>query len=109
MCTFRFAVQFFLSLLVTVFFDPTTYTVTEGEGVVADLMLVRSGGLARTVVVSVNIVSGTAVGMTQHCLLQYCVYNTQTRKSIPLYSKCFCSQFCVVVIQILSITINTVT
>ena len=78
-----------LSLSATVFFNPTTYTVTEGDGVVADLMLVRSGGLARTVVVSVSIASGTAMGMTHHCLLQYCVCNIQTRKSIQFNPKVF--------------------
>ena len=50
-------------------FDPTTYTVTEGVDGVANLMLVRSGGLTRTVVVTINIATGTAMGMTHHCLL----------------------------------------
>ena len=45
------------------------------DGVV-NLMLVRSGGLTRTVVVTVTTASGTAMGMTHHCLLQYCIYNT---------------------------------
>ena len=49
---------------VTVSFDPTTYTVIEGgEGVVANLKLVRSGDLTRTVVVTVTAATGTAIGM----------------------------------------------
>ena len=52
---------YFLS--VTVSFDPTTYTVTEGEDVVANLKLVRSGDLTRTVVVTVTATTGTAMGM----------------------------------------------
>ena len=52
---------------VIVSFDPTTYTVTEGVDGVANLMLVRSGGLTRTVVVTVTTVAGTATGMTHHC------------------------------------------
>ena len=47
-------------------FDPTTYTVTEGEGVIANLMLVRSGDLTRTVVVNVTTAAETAMGMTNH-------------------------------------------
>ena len=54
---------YFLS--VTVSFDPTTYTVAEGDGV-ANLMLVRSGGLTRTVVVTVTTAAGTAMGMTHY-------------------------------------------
>ena len=52
---------------VTVSFDPTTYTVTEGVDGVANLMLVRSGGLTRTVEVTVTTVADTATGMTHHC------------------------------------------
>ena len=52
---------------VTVSFNPTTYTVTEGVDSVANLMLVRSGGLTRTVVVTVTTAAGTAMGMTHHC------------------------------------------
>ena len=44
-------------------FDPTTYTVPEGEGVVANLKLVRSGDLTRTVVITVTAATGTAMGM----------------------------------------------
>ena len=58
---------------VAVSFDPTTYNVTEGVDNVANLRLVRSGGLNRTVVVTVSIASGTAMGITHHCLLQNCV------------------------------------
>ena len=65
-----------LFLPVTVSFDPIFYTVTEGVDGVVNLMLVRSGGLTRTVVVSVNLASGTAKGMTHHCLMQYCIFNT---------------------------------
>ena len=66
---------------VTVCFDPITYTVTEGVDDVANLRLVRSGGLSRTVVVTVNLASGSAMGMTCHCLLQYCVH----KFSITMY------------------------
>ena len=52
---------------VIVSFDPTTYTVTEGVDGVANLMLVRSGGLTRTVVVTATTAAGTAMGMTHHC------------------------------------------
>ena len=58
---------------VTVSFDPTTYTVTEGVDNVANLRLVRSGGLTGAIVVTVTTASGTAMGMTCHCLQQYCV------------------------------------
>ena len=47
---------------VTVSFDPTTYTVTEGEDVVANLRLIRHGVLTETVV-TVTITAGTARGM----------------------------------------------
>ena len=72
---------------VTVSFDPTTYTVTEGVDGVANLMLVRSGDLTRTVVVTVTTAAGTATGMTHHCLLQYCnIYSTMIEKfSITMY------------------------
>ena len=56
---------------VIVSFDPTTYTVTEGVDGVANLILVRSGYLTRTVVVTVTNAAGTAMGMTHHCLLQH--------------------------------------
>ena len=54
---------------VTVSFDPTTYTVTEGVDSVANLMLVTSKGLTRTVVVTVTTASGTAMGMAHHSIL----------------------------------------
>ena len=53
------------SLPVSVSFDPTAYTVTEGVDATAELMLVRSGDLNREVVVSVSSRPGTAIGMTQ--------------------------------------------
>ena len=53
---------------VNVSFDPTTYTVTEGVDIVANLMLVRSGDLTRTVVITVTTVAGTATGMTHHSM-----------------------------------------
>ena len=52
------------SLPVSVSFDPTAYTVTEGVDATAELMLVRSGD-NREVVVSVSTMSGTAIGMTE--------------------------------------------
>ena len=55
-------------VIVFVSFDPTTYTVTEGVGGVANLMLVRSGDLARTVVITVTTVAGTATGMTHYSM-----------------------------------------
>ena len=67
---FQLALYF---LSVTVSFDPTTYTVTEGVDDVANLMLVRSGGLTRTIVVTVITVAGTATGITHHCLLPHCI------------------------------------
>ena len=68
---------------VTVSFDPTTYTVTEGVDGVANLMLVRSGGLTRTVVVTVTTAAGTATGMTHHCTtVTTHVYTCTCTKSI---------------------------
>ena len=49
----------------SVSFDPTAYTVTEGVDATAELMLVRSGDLNREVVVSVSTRPGTAIGMTE--------------------------------------------
>ena len=43
-------------------FEPTTYTVTEGENPTADLMLVRGGNTDREVVVTVSTSPGTATG-----------------------------------------------
>ena len=53
------------SLPVSVSFDPTAYTVTEGVDATAELMLERSGDLNREVVVSVSTMPGTAIGMTE--------------------------------------------
>ena len=44
-------------------FDPTSYTVTEGEDGAAELILVRSGYLSRATVVTVNTADGSAIGM----------------------------------------------
>ena len=72
---------YFLSVIVS--FDPTTYTVTEGVDDVANLMLIRSGGLTRTVVVTVTTVAGTATGMTHHCLLPHCVRHALLENKSP--------------------------
>ena len=72
---------YFLSVIVS--FDPTTYTVTEGVDGVANLMLVRSGGLTRTVVVTVTTVAGTATGMTHHCLLPHCIRHALLENKSP--------------------------
>lgn len=87
--------QYFLS--VTVFFDPTGYTVTEGVDTVATLMVARSGGLARTVVVSITLTDGTAIGMTHHCLQQHCIQHTMIDLVWfnPSYMYMFCSHLCV--------------
>ena len=53
------------SLPVSVSFDPTAYTVTEGVDATAELMLVRSGDLNREVVVSVSTFDETTIGMTE--------------------------------------------
>ena len=50
-------------LLVFVSFDPTSYTVTEGEDGAAELILVRSGDLSRATVVTVTTADGSAIGM----------------------------------------------
>ena len=44
-------------------FDPTSYTVVEGTDPTANLMLVRSGDLSRSVVVTVFTNPGTANGI----------------------------------------------
>ena len=78
-----------LFLPVTVSFDPLFYTVTEGVDGVVNLMLVRSGGLTRTIVVSVYLAPGGARGMTHHCLMQYCIFNTiieQIKFSLTIYT-----------------------
>ena len=43
-------------------FDPTAYTVTEGVDAFAELNLVRSGHLDGSTVVTVSLLSGTAIG-----------------------------------------------
>ena len=48
---------------VMVSFDPTSYTVTEGDDDFAVLTLVRSGAINRETVVIVNTVPGSAEGM----------------------------------------------
>ena len=65
--------------IVFVSFDSTTYTVTEGVDDVANLMLVRSGDLSRTVVVTVTTAAGTAVGMTCHSLRNTVQYTRVTK------------------------------
>ena len=52
-----------LSLLVLVSFDPTFYSVTEGDDDNAILRLVRSGDLSRDTVVTVNPAPGSALGI----------------------------------------------
>ena len=47
----------------TVSFNPISYTVTEGLNPTADLMLVRSGDLGRSVTVTVTTRVGSAAGM----------------------------------------------
>ena len=44
-------------------FEPTSYTVTEGEDGAAELILVRSGDLSRATVVTVTTADGSAIGM----------------------------------------------
>ena len=56
-----YSALYFLS--VTVSFNLSTYTITEGEGVAANLTLVRSGYLTRATVVSVTTAGGTARGI----------------------------------------------
>ena len=48
---------------VLVSFDPTSYTVTEGEDGAVELILVRSGDLSRATVVTVTTADGSAIGM----------------------------------------------
>ena len=47
----------------SVSFDPTAYTITEGVDATSELMLERSGDLNREVVVSVSTRPGTAIGI----------------------------------------------
>ena len=68
------------SLPVSVSFDPTAYTVTEGVDATAELMLVRSGD-NREVVVSVSTMSGTAIGMTERGIY-----------ALKLYTLCPCAR-----------------
>ena len=44
-------------------FDPTSYTVTEGDDGFVELFLVRSGDLDTDVVVTVTTADGSATGM----------------------------------------------
>ena len=44
-------------------FNPTSYTVTEGVDRAAELVLVTSGDLSRTTVVTVSTEAGTATGV----------------------------------------------
>ena len=44
-------------------FEPTSYTVTEGEDDAAELILVRSGYLSRATVVTVTTADGSAMGI----------------------------------------------
>lgn len=60
---------------VTVSFDPTSYTVTEGVDATVELILIRSGDLNRVVVVSVTTMEGTADGI---------IHNNTTVKIILL-------------------------
>ena len=76
-------------------FNPTTYTVTEGVDN-ANLMLIRSGGLTRTVVVTVTAVAGTAMGMAHHSVL--CTTITCCSHSLYTISILFAVFFCGVVI-----------
>ena len=48
---------------VVVSFDPTSYTVTEGDDGFAVLTLVRSGDLSRATVVTVTTADDSAIGM----------------------------------------------
>ena len=49
-----------VDIMMMVSFDPTSYTVVEGTDPTAELMLVRSGDLSRSVVVEVFTNPGTA-------------------------------------------------
>ena len=51
----------FFSVMVS--FDPTSYTVTEGDDGLAVLTLVRSGDLSRATVVTVTTADDSAFGM----------------------------------------------
>ena len=59
-CHTRDVLSFFS---VTVSFNPTSYTVTEGDDEFAVLTLVRSGDLSRATVVTVTTADGSATGM----------------------------------------------
>lgn len=58
---------YFLS--VTLSFNLSTYTITEGEGVDVNLTLVRSGYLTGATVVSVTTAGGTATGIIIQTLI----------------------------------------
>ena len=55
--------SFIFVFSVAVSFDPTSYTVTEGDDGFAVLTLVRSGDLSRATVVTVNTADDSATGM----------------------------------------------
>ena len=52
-------------------FDPTSYTVTEGEDDFVQLMLVRSGDLSRATVVTVTTEDDSATGITKSTNLSH--------------------------------------
>ena len=47
-------------------FDPTSYTVTEGDDGYVELTLVRSGDLSRATVVTITTVDGSATGIVKN-------------------------------------------
>ena len=47
-------------------FDPTSYTVTEGDDGYVELTLVRSGDLSRATVVTVTTADDSAIGMVKN-------------------------------------------
>ena len=66
--------------MVTIGFDPATYSVPEGAGSVS-VTVVAQGSLARDVVVTLSTMDGTAVGGCMHT----------SDSSIPLYAPLFLS------------------
>ena len=58
-----------LIFLVVISFEPTSYTVTEGDDGFAELILVRSGYLNRTTIVTVTTADGSATGKNKTILL----------------------------------------
>ena len=51
---------------VVISFDPTSYTVTEGDDGFVELTLVRSGDLSRATVVTVTTADGSAIGIVKN-------------------------------------------